>query len=592
MEQLSGRSAPELRLAAALASASTSAGHVCLHLDDVAGQPLSAAAAELEGLPPVAPALVRWTEVLRRSTVVGEPGQFRPLVLDAHSRLYLYRYWEYERRLANTLLRRAREKTADVDGCVLRAQIERLFPSDVQPDRQRVAATVAALRRLSVITGGPGTGKTTTVARILAILLEQGSTELRIALTAPTGKAASRLQQTMRAAKSSLATSSSVLAAIPETASTIHRLLGLRHDSSTLRYQDHCRLPIDVLVVDEASMIDLALMTKLVAAVPAPARLILLGDKDQLASVEAGSVLADLCGEPSECSPAFAREVATVAGAEMRVGREYGSPMRDCIVSLQRNFRFGTDAGIGALARAINRGDSEAAMALLTDSRVTDVTWLPITSTRDLHARIRSTVGAGFEPYWQCIRDSRPVEVSLRALTGFGVLCAHQNGPAGTRFVNQLLEGTLQQDRQTDLIDSWYPGRPIMVTRNDYAIGLFNGDVGIALPDPTTGGRIRIHFAADDSAPRRFSPSRLPQHETVYAMTVHKSQGSEFDRVTVILPEQSSPLLTRELIYTAITRARFNVTILANDEVLRSAIARRRQRRSGLREHLWSPTTP
>jgi exodeoxyribonuclease V alpha subunit len=589
MEQLSGRPAPELRLAAALASATTSAGHVCVHLAEFAGQPLFGYAAELGELPPVAPALMPWTDALRTSPVVGEPGEFRPLVLDQRNRLYLYRYWDYERRLASALLTRASEKTADVNTTALRAQVKRLFPSGGDTDWQQVAATVAVLQPLSVITGGPGTGKTTTVARILAILIEQASADLRVALSAPTGKAAGRLQQTMRAAKRALAAPASVVAAIPDTASTIHRLLGFRHDGSTLRYHEQRPLPLDVLVVDEASMIDLALMTKLVAALPAQARLILLGDKDQLASVEAGSVLADMCGEPTKFSPAFASEVAKFAGPEVLQGSEHGSPMRDCIVPLQRNFRFGNDAGIASLARAINHGDSESAVALLTDSRVADVTWRPITSAMVLHAYIRKALAAGFEPYWQCISEGRPLEESLERLNGLRILCAYHSGPAGARFVNQLVEQALQQGRRSDFGHWWYPGRPIMITRNDYAVGLFNGDVGIALPDPLAGGRIRVYFASDDGAPRRFSPSRLPENETVYAMTVHKAQGSEFDRVALILPADASPLLTRELLYTAITRARVSVEIVASEEVLRSALAARLRRGSGLHERLWHP---
>src|SRR5512136_2643873 len=346
---------PLLTLAARLVCGATSQGHICVSLADTGGEPLAALG---EAEPGLAPPLSVWCEALRRQTVVGRPGDYAPLILDEAGRLYLYRYWAYERELALDLQARVADDPADGDPRRLRDGLDRLFPPAAdEVDRQRVAAAVAALKRFSVISGGPGTGKTTTVVRILALLLEQTAAPLRIALAAPTGKAAARMQEAIRASRETLPVDTRVRDAIPVEATTIHRLLGFRPGSVAFRHDRDNPLPMDVLVVDEASMVDLALMAKLVRAVPRPARLILLGDKSQLASVEAGAVLGDICGDSPGFSPDFRRRLIEVTGRDPAdagnaasldgSAAEAGPPIRDAIVQLTKSYRFGQDSGIG-----------------------------------------------------------------------------------------------------------------------------------------------------------------------------------------------------------------------------------------------------
>jgi exodeoxyribonuclease V alpha subunit len=583
--RLAGSETPELVLAAALVSHRIGGGQPCADLAALAGRVV------LPGLdddpdggePIVAPLLAPWTAALRATNVVGAPGDDRPLVLDQAGRLYLHRYWCYERSLALDLRARAEAVVHDVDVERLRADLATLFPSreDV-PDWQRIAAATAVLRRLCIISGGPGTGKTTTVIRILALLLAQ-QPEIRIALAAPTGKAAARMQEAIRAAKDRVALPTAVLACIPDEASTIHRLLGARPGSSRLRHDRSRPLALDALVVDEASMVDLALMAKLVAALPADARLVVLGDRDQLASVEAGAVLGDLCGTTPGFSDAFRQRLEAVTGETIPPGQASASSMQDAVVLLTRSHRFTPTSGIGRLAAAVNRGDGTGVVAILRDPGADDVRWRSDGSL----AELVGMAADGYAAYLELVTAGARAEEIFAAFRRFRVLCAHRRGPWGVETLNQRVDEELRRRLAVEPELDWYAGRPVLVTQNDYALGLFNGDVGIALADPEMPERLRVAFETARGGLRRLAPTRLPTHEAVWAMTAHKSQGSEFDRILLALPADDSPLVTRELVYTGITRARQAVDVWGSDTVLLAGVARRLVRSSGLREALW-----
>jgi exodeoxyribonuclease V alpha subunit len=588
MNRLAGGGSPELELAAALASHATGQGDICVNLRQWARRWNAAAAGSLPMAPPP---IGDWLDALRACPVVGRPGERHPLILDRRGRLYLYRYWRYEQRLADDLLRRAGAAAESVDEARLRTDLDRLFPRHPQlsgPDWQKVAATVAALKRVCVISGGPGTGKTSTVLRILALLTGQtGDRPPRVALAAPTGKAAARLQESIRAARPALELEPERLGQIPEEASTLHRLLGGRPDSVYFRHNRDNPLPLDVLVVDEVSMVGLALLAKTVDALPAGARLILLGDKDQLASVEAGAVLGDICAGAGRFSPDFRERLAGLTGEALPRGREAGSPLVDVIVLLRHSYRFGAGSGIGALARAVNEGKPVAAAALLGGEEHEDIDWRPLAEPAGLPERLAEPVAAGFAPYLEAVRDGAEPAVVFERFNRFRVLGAVRKGPFGVEALNRLCEAVLHDRGLIDIHRSWYPGRPVMIVRNDYNLRLFNGDIGITLPDPDEPERMKVFFLGNDGALRSFAPARLPEHETVHAMTVHKSQGSEFDRVLVVTPNEPSPVLSRELVYTALTRAKRQASFYGTPEVFAAAVERRLRRSSGLRDRLW-----
>ncbi len=602
--RLAGESAPPVLLGAALASRAVAQGHVCLHLGRLIGAgPLrdeSGAAIE----PAPWPDEAAWWAALRASPLVGGASADStpaPLVSDG-GRLYLRRYWLYETALAVAIAARATATLDDLDEAVLADGLERLFPRrpDVpSPNPQRLAACIAVVRRFCVISGGPGTGKTHTVVRILALLIEQtrarGRAVPRVALLAPTGKAAARLQESIRAGKYAAAEDGTpaldcdpaVRDAIPETAATIHRALGARLGGRGFRHHRDNPLRVDVVLVDEASMVDLALMARLFDALPATARVILLGDQDQLASVEAGAVLGDVCnsGAPRSPSVAFAARLAALSGEAVATGP--APPARegiwDGIVTLTHSYRYRPDGGIGRLARAINAGDAAAVRAALQDEADPDVQGIDTVVEDELPDAVRDVIAAGLVRY----AEAPTPRAQLAALDAFRVLCAHRRGPGGVDTLNAQIETLLAARGVLQLDGEWYLGRPILITQNDYALRLFNGDVGIIAAHPDEPDRRQALFLAPDGSERRLSPARLPPHETVFAMSVHKSQGSEFDAVAVVLPPQPSPVVSRELLYTAITRARRAAWIVGPRAVVDHAVATPVARHSGLRERLW-----
>jgi exodeoxyribonuclease V alpha subunit len=578
--------APEwFRLAVALASNAVGNGNICLNLADIAGREI-----QVDGVLRQMVELSVLRQGLAGLPVVGVPGEFRPLVLDGEGRLYLYRYWKYERELVQVILEKAALPVAEVDETSLAAGIARLFPGTPgeETDWQKVAALGALWGNFSVISGGPGTGKTSTVVKILALLLEQAKGEkLRIALAAPTGKSAARLKESIRVMKAGLDCSEEVRSQIPEDVTTLHRLLGVRAGSIRFRHTRENRLPFSIVIIDEASMVALPLMAKLAVALADGARVILLGDRDQLASVEAGAALGDICGggRAEPYSRAFQAFVARVAGEKLAAtaaSEAKGFP-NDSLTVLKRNYRFSADSGIGGAARAVNAGDGRRALELLKDGALPDIRWQDAPVPDQLKQALAGRIVAGYSPYLA----AATAEEALRLFDDFRVLTALRQGPYGVTGVNGLVEEILIEKGLIERGNRWYQGRPVMITVNDYNLKLFNGDIGIVLPDPESGGNPRVFFPSPAGGVRKVSPVRLPAHDTVFAMTIHKSQGSEFNRLLMLLPGNDSEALTRELIYTGLTRAKSAAEIWGDEEVFRSAVSRRVERTSGLREALW-----
>ncbi len=588
MHRLAGGQNSALMLAALLLSYRTGQGDICLDIDSVGGRPLDSLLPEasLETETAYLPGFEEWIAQLRSSSIVGQPGEYTPLVLDAKGRLYLFRYWEYEQLLATSIKARLGRADPDFDEQLLKQGIDRLFPRrplPPAPDWQRVAACVGVTSRFCVVSGGPGTGKTWTVVRILALLVEQArvaDATLRIALAAPTGKAAARLKESAKQLRASLPLD--VKDYIPEEAQTIHRLLGTRPDSVHFRHNAQNPLPYDVVIVDESSMADCALMSKLLQALSLQARLILVGDKDQLASVEAGGVFGDICSAVSQGYSASlvsrAREVAGEAIADSQPVVDRVS-IADSIVILKQSHRFGGNSGIGALSRTIRAGDTAATLRILARAEHSDVAYVD-TSAKAMPLAER--VLAGYGPFLA----AESAEGALQLLPRFVVLCAVRQGEFGVQHTNLLVESMLARSGRFAGEQRWYRGRPVMILRNDYARNLFNGDVGVIHGGE---GRLRFYCTASEGSLRSVLPLQLPEHETAYAMTVHKSQGSEFDSLLLLLPDRFSPVLTRELLYTAVTRARDRVEIWGSEAILRSTVENSVQRQSGLSDALRPP---
>ena len=568
---------PAVMLAAAILSRDAGEGHVCLPLsrlvcDDKTPPALQSCFALLGDA-------VDWQRVLLNSSAVSDGSTPAPLILTG-GRLYLNRLWRYEL----TVARYFSEANAPLpcDEVLLRQTLDGLFTSQEPIDWQKVAAAVALTRRISVISGGPGTGKTTTVAKLLAALIQlSGEQKCRIRLAAPTGKAAARLTESLGGALQKLPLTQEQLALFPNEASTLHRLLGAQPGSQRLRYHAGNPLHLDVLVVDEASMIDLTMMSRLIEALPSHARVIFLGDRDQLASVEAGAVLGDICTYASlGYTTARAQELARLTGCVL-AGNDnpLAGALRDSLCLLQKSYRFGSHSGIGQLATAVNRGDRNATRSVFS-GEFDDIEKKSLQNGEEYQAMLDEAL-QGYQLFLASVQQQRPPEQVIAAFGEYQLLCALREGPFGVAGLNERLEQVLAQKRRITRLphSRWYEGRPVMISRNDSALGLFNGDIGIALD---RGQGLRVWFLMPDGSVKSVQPSRLPEHETAWAMTVHKSQGSEFNHAALILPSQLSPVVTRELIYTAITRARKRLSLYTDERVLVQAIATRTERRSGL----------
>ena len=595
LQRLAPDDAPAVALAALLVSRAAGEGHVCIDLQRWAGEvlPSRKAPGDLTRCPSTA----SWLAQLRASELVGTTAGNQPLVCDRQGRVYLQRLYQHEQDLASRLRRMASGDVPLPRGdrlARLREALARYFPPEPAdaagrnaPDWQRMAAVVALCKRLCIISGAPGTGKTTTVAKIIGLLMESaGPAGLQVRVCAPTGKAAARLSDALARASRTLACPSEVAAGLASLESgTIHRLLRVQPGGKGFYFSEQNPLPADVVVVDEASMVDLVLMSRLVRAVPEGARLIILGDKDQLASVEAGAVFGDLCRGVSRagytCRMRERIAGLTALPAERATDASSGSgPLGDCRVVLKQNFRFDARRGIGALTRAVNRGDGEQVKRIFAAAGAGAIRWVKGGSRAAFDKVLAARVLKGYETYFE---SADPAQ-ALERFGSFRILCALAAGPFGAARINQKAADLLQQARRIRRGQTWYTGRPVMITRNDYRLGLFNGDTGLAWPD--TDGRLRVWFHGEGGGLKALSPQRLPAHQTVFAMTVHKSQGSEFDAVLLVLPDRDAPVLTRELVYTGCSRARRHLDLAAGEAILERALARTVQRTSGLADAL------
>jgi exodeoxyribonuclease V alpha subunit len=633
------REAPDadalLLLGAALASHQLARGHACLDLQAVlrdAGDAL-ALPPEQDGDDPGAavaasPAdllagvdLVRWQAALRHPRLVATGADNTPLVLEG-GRLYLRRYWQHEQAVHGAIVDRLQPdaQQAGEPTAALREGLAALFPrapGDGGTDWQQVACALAVRQRFAIVTGGPGTGKTTTVVTLLALLQHlalaaPGGRRLRIRLAAPTGKAAARLNESIAGRVQGLAlqrlpNGEAVRAAIPTEVTTVHRLLGSLPDTRHFRHHARNPLPLDVLVLDEASMVDLEMMAAVLQALPASARLVLLGDKDQLASVEAGAVLGALCrrADGGHYTPATRDWLRAACGENLpaQLVDAGGEPLDQAVVKLRVSHRFSADSGIGQLAEAVNAGSVQQVRAIAQQRR-SDLTFIEFGDSEPALRRLVLQGPQSYRHYLELLASAQPAIDAARAafdswarqvLDAYGafqLLAAVRKGPQGVERLNQRIASMLHAEGLTDAASGWYLGRPVMVTRNDYGLGLMNGDVGITLARPVQregqsqpAWKLRVAFASGEAAGgiHWVLPSRLQAVETVFAMTVHKSQGSEFAHAALVLPDRMSRVLTRELVYTGITRARQRFTLATTGDagVLEQAVQRRLQRAGG-----------
>ncbi|WP_166836446.1 exodeoxyribonuclease V subunit alpha [Rheinheimera pleomorphica] len=594
LHQLSAEPNPLIWLLCALLCHQYGRGHSCILLSDLVDDPDG-----LLSLPPQNQFLQRFGDrpsaILHGLTLqhyqqalthsrwlTNDASSAAPLVL-SDNRLYLHRLYQAEQLVKQQLHSRVAAQLP-LAGAVAAKLAELFTPAPATDiDWQKLACAMALQRRFSIITGGPGTGKTTTVVKLLALLQYGAGLEqrlLNIKLAAPTGKAAVRLVESISGALNRLPAELS--ADIPTEVTTLHRLLGALPNRRSFKHNGQNPLQLDVLVVDEASMIDLEMMAALLDALPAQAQLVLLGDKDQLSSVEAGSVLGDLC-RGADRGAYHAETLQLLAPYSDVALTEYagsGSALNQATVMLRHSHRFDAQSGIGVLAAAVNRGDTTAPALF---AQFDDISLLPGQSVTAL----KPLVLAGFRQYLALL-DQHDADADswahsiLQRYSQFQLLCALRSGDWGVEGINTKVGQWLTDAGLVDARQLWYPGRPVMMQRNNYSLGLMNGDIGIALVQPHTG-QLRVVFQLADGRIKWVLPSRLTEVETAFAITVHKSQGSEFNHCCLVLPPDNSPLLSRELLYTGITRAKQQFSLLcANPALLQQAIARRVARSSGL----------
>lgn len=654
---------PLFILLCALLSQQLSSQHSCLVLAHIV--PLNPMA-EQNSHCKISLSLEALTETLQTFDAVGQAGSNKPLIFD-NGRLYLQRYHQFETSVAASLMRLAAQNT-QIDSSVehtlsCKHSLDELFPTQASRDGidwQKVATATALGKKLAVITGGPGTGKTTTVTKLLLLLQMESQQEIR--LVAPTGKAAARLSESIKASKARLALDLSrhphpnrerfltALNRIPEEASTLHRLLGVIPNSPHFRHHQANPLRLDLLIVDEASMVDLPMMYKLLSALPEHASLILLGDQDQLASVEAGAVLADICAglkipvDPNNLaqnnmassniasnkiasnSPALwqmryskeqAERLSTLTGFELTPYISNAPKLGDSLCMLMHSHRFKGDAGIGLLASAVNRADLQGILQVWQQGPA-ELSWLEhsmaVSQTQAKVSEPANNMGLNllleqacqqYGAYLSALNNdvsnsdvsnsdlgTRPSTADIiERFNQYRILCAMRSGDYGVEGINQYVTQALANAKLIKPLQEFYLGRPIIIQSNDYNLGLFNGDIGLILQDEDKPERLMAHFIKADGSLLKVLPARLPSHETCYAMTVHKSQGSEFSRVALVLPPSPSlaqwQLLTKELVYTAITRAKVHFTCLGTQHVFERASSQATQRASGLADRLW-----
>lgn len=573
--RISGDTTPNVLLGAALALNRADAGDVCVNIPAVAGKPicLPDGQGNVTGCWPDA---AEWLRVLSASPLVSSGKLIRPLVLDEKGRLYLYQFYMKEAVLADLIVSRATCRATNLDEPLLTNDLHALFgETNGETENGQCAAAQTAVRKLfTVITGGPGSGKTTLVVEILLLICRQFHAAYggwpHIELLAPTGKAAQRIAETIQQgsirtmALLGMSDDEATRDALPKAAATIHRVLHrIRQKERRMGSWSEGYLSTDVVVVDEASMVDLSLMYDLLRHIKPDARVIVVGDKDQLASVESGALLADLYD----------------------ASRAPESSLFPVTIHLEGSYRFGKKGGIGRLAQAVNIADADTAIEILKNDSSGEIEFHSMTDTD----KICNAVFKVATPYLSTVLTSPLPQDALNGLRRFRILSPHRTGPLGQGAVNRHIENQLEKERYIRRDTPDYLGRPVIVTRNNYAEQLFNGDVGIIIQG-SEGNRVAAFETG--SGLRTVSTAALPDVETVFAMTVHKSQGSEFDTVILVLPQAPSPVLVRELMYTAVTRAKTKLIVFGTEAVVRHAILAKSERTSGLKDRLLASRPP
>jgi exodeoxyribonuclease V alpha subunit len=590
VSEIEGKLEVEIYLAAVVASCLTGEGNTCADLREISGKKLSDIFELEEGdTDHTLPSLEEWKEKLLASKTVGRPGEYRPLILDHMERLYLYRYWQYEDRLAGMIKKMAGKTSRFYQEAPLSQEFDRLFPGELpqgEIDWQRVSSAAAMTGKITILSGGPGTGKSSTILKTVLLLMkreEEAGRRIRVALTAPTGKAAGRLKEAI-GEFSGIFKEYTFPRGLSDNVQTIHRLLGPQRGSPYFRYNAERKLPFDLVVVDECSMIDLPLMCKLFEALPESSPVILLGDKDQLASIEAGAVFADICdaGKEHLHSSSLSEKIEAFSGTtlpeKMQLNKE--PPLADSLFVLERSYRFTGESGIGMLSRLMKTGDARAAMDLLRGGKYPDCKYREMSVIENIAPLLGKKAVAEYGGF---LESASPDE-ALGNFSRFRVLTALRKGPWGVESINSLIENILRRQGLLKPYGQFYHKKPLLITRNDYRNMLYNGDTGIIFRDD---GELSAFFPGQDRGLRKMNINMIPDHETSFAMTIHKSQGSEFDTILLIIPPFSSPLLTRELLYTGLTRARKSVEIWGAGDILKAAIENPVRRSSGLRESLW-----
>ena len=546
-------------------------------------------------------------EILEECNVVGRPGEYQPIIMNG-GRLYLQKYWYYEQKIAQRIGQFSSQKKFSFDLKLLTDGLNRIFPiSSVRKnskDWQRVAAFGAVVNPFCIITGGPGTGKTTVVATVLLLLQENAlSTSkkpLKIKLCAPTGKAAARMSEAVSFEKQKMMCCDDVLKSIPEESSTIHRLLGARYLSPNFKHDSTNKLDIDVLVVDEASMVPMILMSRLLDAVSDQTKVILLGDRNQLASVEAGAVFADICdvaAGKSDIQDTFSEQFALMYSQTLRnpgknkLKTVINPPiLTDSVVELTDSYRFDPERGIGQLKDAVNAGKVDESFEIINNDSTgeiycKDIAADPKTLRADLLFYVSNLTLGDLNTSFLSYLEVKDIDRAFEIFNSFRILCAHRVGLWGTDEVNRHMTDIIKKKKMISPNVKYFKGLPILIKSNYPALNLFNGDIGICWDSPLSTGSISVFFPdiGNPGKYRSLLPAQLPEHETVFAMTVHKSQGSGFESVLLLLSgRDESPVLTRELVYTGITRAKKCITVWTSDKAFRNAVSKKTTRYSGI----------
>ncbi|CUX96076.1 RecBCD enzyme subunit RecD [Candidatus Mikella endobia] len=588
-----------LMLASACLSANTGVGHVCLPLSLLTPSYL------FEGhMPQLAHkawlragslSLKEWHQKLLEEPAVGDGSYPTPLILE-NKCLYLQRMWQYECTVAK-FFNRQRRTLVENNEDIIASVLARYFPIDIDSNEinwQKIATAIAITHPIAFISGGPGTGKTSLIAKLLAVFLQLNEgMHLRIMMAAPTGKAAARMSESLNLEINNLVMDKYKKDILSHKAVTLHRLLGIRPNSQRMYYHCHNKINVDILIIDEASMVDLPMIANVIAALPPQARVIFIGDSCQLSSVDAGSVLRDLCsletGYSSVCRAKIARITGFKLPAETSIVNNYA--ISDSICLLHKSYRFHEDSGINRIANAIKYGNADNVFAILNNIKIKDIDYTLLCDKTAYQNMLNDCIDS-YKEYLQLLHNYAMPAAILDAFHRFRILCALREGPFGVSGINARIEQKLMQSGLLTIDNSihCYTGRPVMILCNAPSLELYNGDIGILLLDDKQ--KRRVYFSLPNGKIKAVPLSRLPEHETAFAMTIHKSQGSEFQHIAIVLPDKIWSVLTRELLYTAVTRARTKLSIYATDKVLQYIIKNKTIRHSGLIDRLTIlPTT-